>query len=168
MIRGGYGWYYSQTVSLNIINNAFSAPPGAQLVQLTGNTITPDLSYAGKIGLAPQDLFKGLTFGIITGAQDIMLNGYTQQWSMSLGQEVGQGLVLEAQYLGSKGTHLETSNDFNSTSTPRAGALVNNVPFPQWGRLFGFSSGATSSYNAMLLTAEKRFGEGLAFKGAYT
>jgi hypothetical protein len=168
VVRGGYGWFYSQTASLNILNNAFSAPPGAQLVQLTGNTQTPDLRYAGKTGLAPDDYFKGLTFGLITGSQDIMLHGYTQQWSLSAGREIGNGLSLEAQYLGSKGTHLENSADFNSTNTPRAGALANNVPFPKWGRLFGFASGANSNYNAMLVTAEKRFGEGLAFKSSYT
>ena len=168
VVRGGYGWFYSQTASLNILNNAFSAPPGAQLVQLTGDTRTPDLRYGGKTGLAPADYFKGLTFGLITGSEDTMLNGYTQQWSLSVGREIGKGFILEGQYLGSKGTHLETSNDFNSTNTPKAGALANNVPFPKWGRLFGFSSGASSNYNAMLITAEKRLGEGLAFKSSYT
>ena len=168
VIRGGYGWFYSQTVGLNIANNAFTSPPGSQLVSLTGNTTTPDLRYSGKIGLAPEDYFKSLTYGVITGSESTLLNGYTQQWSLSLGHEFGKGFTLETQYLGSKGTHLETFRDVNSTNTPKPGALANNVPFPQWGRLLGFVSGATSNYNALLITAEKRFGEGLAFKSSYT
>src|SRR3954470_242130 len=87
---------------------------------------------------------------------------------MSVAHEFGRGFTLETQYLGSKGTHIETFRDFNSTNNPKPGALASNVPFPQWGRLLGFVSGATSNYNALLVTAEKRFGEGLAFKTSYT
>ncbi|MEP6536496.1 MAG: TonB-dependent receptor [Bryobacteraceae bacterium] len=168
VVRGGYGWFYSQTVGLNIANNAFSSPPGSQLVSLSGNTTTPDLRYSGKTGLSPADYFRSLTYGVITGSESTLLNGYTQQYSLSVGHEFGKSFTLETQYLGSKGTHIETFRDFNSTNNPKPGALASNVPFPQWGRLLGFVSGATSNYNALLVTAEKRFGEGLAFKGSYT
>jgi len=92
---------------------------------------------------------------------------YTQQWSFSIDQEIGKSLVVEAQYLGSKGTHIESSLDYNATA-PGSASLQNRLPYPKWSRVFGFNSGAAANYNALLLSAEKRFGSGLVFKGAYT
>ena len=45
---------------------------------------------------------------------------------------------------------------------------LTRVPFPQYDRIYGFNSGAAANYHAMLLSAEKRFGGGLSFKGSYT
>ena len=69
--------------------------------------------------------------------------------------------------MGSKTTHLYNLFDYNAT-TPGVTALSTRVPYPQWGRIYGFSSGAGANYNALLLTAEKRMAQGLTFKASYT
>jgi hypothetical protein len=129
---------------------------------------TPTLNYGGQIGTSPEQALRTATFGLLTGPEDRFLDGYTQQWSLSLGRTIGQSFVLEAQYLGSKGTHLENLIDYNAAPTAGSGALTTRVPHPAWGRVAGFSSGAAASYNALMLTAEKRLSRGLQFKGAYT
>ena len=40
--------------------------------------------------------------GLLTGLENQWLEAYTQQWSFSVGQELGKDFVVEAQYLGSK------------------------------------------------------------------
>jgi hypothetical protein len=167
VIRGGYGWYYSSPQSINFVDNAVVAPPAYQWVTIPADPRVPDLHWNGKQGVAPETFLRGVTYGLLTGIEQQWLNGYTQQWSLSLSQELTRDLVLEAQYLGSKSTHLERAYDNNFTS-PSPEPLASRVPFPKWSRIFGFSSGGTANYNAMLLSAEHRFAEGLAFKGAYT
>ena len=51
---------------------------------------------------------------------------------------------------------------------PGPGTLQNRVPFPKWNRVYGFNSGGSANYNALLVSVEKRMGHGLTFKGAYT
>jgi len=84
-----------------------------------------------------------------------------------MARQVGKSFLFEAQYLGSKTTHLNNLFDYNAT-TPGTSALSSRVPYPKWGRVYGFSSGAGANYNALLLSAEKRLSHGLTFKTAYT
>ncbi len=167
VIRGGYGIYYSSSQLANISQNSVTGPPAQLWAGFTSDTITPTLNYGGDIGKTPEETFKTIRLGVLTGFENQWLEAYTQQWSFSVGQEFGKDFVVEAQYLGSKSTHVENIFDYNYT-TPGTTALATRLPFPQWDRIAGFSSGAAANYNALLLSAERRFSDGLSFKGSYT
>lgn len=165
VVRGGYGIFYSSAQLMNLVQNAVTGPPAQLWAGYVSAVDRPTLTWAGDIA-NPQGSLATAVFGLLTSPENQWLDGYTQQWSLSIGQEV-KGVVLEAQYLGSKGTHLENSMDYNFT-TPGPGALAQRRPFPKWDRIFGFNSSGAASYQGLLLTAEKRMGKGLLFKGAYT
>ena len=167
VVRGGYGWYYSSAQLGNIVQNSLTGPPAQFWPTFSSDPKTPTLNWAGQIGVSQEQAFKTATFGLLSGPEQQWLDAYTQQWSLTIGQEVRQNLVLEAQYLGSKSTHVENSFDYNYAA-PGPGALPTRVPYPKWGRVFGFSNGAAANYNALMLTAEQRLAGGLSFKGAYT
>ena len=167
VIRGGYGWYYSSPPVLNLAQNAVSGPPSQLWANYVSDLQKPTLTYGGAIGVPVDQALRTATFGVITGPEAKFLNGYTQQWSMSIAHEVAKNFVFEAQYLGSKSTHIENLLDYNAT-TPGLTNLGTRVPFPKWSYVLGFSSGAAANYNALMLTAEKRLGRGLAFKSSYT
>ena len=167
VIRGRYGMYYSSSQLNNLSQNSVTGPPAQLWAGFTSDTITPTLNYGGDIGKTPEETFKTLRLGLLTGFENQWLDAYTQQWSFSVGQELGKDFVVEAQYLGSKSTHVENLFDYNYT-TPGTSALVNRLPFPKYDRIAGFSSGAAANYNALLLSAERRFSAGLSFKGSYT
>ena len=167
VIRGGYGIYYSSSQLNNISQNSVTGPPAQLWAGFTSDTITPTLNYGGEIGKTPEETFKTVRLGVLTGLENQWLEAYTQQWSFSVGQEFGKDFVVEAQYLGSKSTHVENVFDYNYT-TPGTSALATRLPFPKWDRIAGFSSGAAANYNALLLSAERRFSDGLSFKGSYT
>ena len=167
VIRTGYGFYYSSAQLANLVQNSVTGPPAQIWPTNVSDPDTPTLDYGGPIGSPPEDALKVATFGVITGPENQWLEAYTQQWSFSVGQTLGTDLVLQAQYLGSKSTHVENLIDYNHVA-PGPGRLQERLPFPNWGRLAGFSSGAGASYHALLLTAEKRYSHGLTFKGAYT
>ena len=70
-----------------------------------------------------------------------------------MGQELGKDFAVEAQYLGSQSNHIETAFDYNY-APPGTAALSTRAPFPQYDRIYGFSSGAAANYHAMLLSAK--------------
>lgn len=168
VVRGGYGIYYSSAQLNNIIQNSVTGPPAQLWPTYQSDPTKPTLNYGGKIGTSPDQALLTTTFGVLTGPENKFLDGYTQQWSFSVGRTIGQSFMVEVQYLGSKGTHLENFFDYNAAQTAGPGSLASRVPFSQWGRVAGFSSGAAASYNALMLTAEKRLSHGLQFKGSYT
>ncbi len=169
VVRGGYGWYYSSAQWNNLAQNSTSAPPAQVTADLrTSDIRNPDLRYDGIVGRPLTASVSTAPIGVITSLEGKMLDGYTQQWSLSIAKTVGRNLVFEGQYLGSKSTHLEHVNEYNDAEAPSSVSLTNRVRFPKWNRVLGFSSGATANYNALILNAEKRYSYGLSFRGSYT
>ncbi len=167
VVRGGYGWYYGAPPTINLVQNAQTGPPSQFWVTYTSALTNPTLNYGGQIGVSPDQALKTATFGLLSGPEGHFLSAYTQQYSLSVSHQLGRSWLFEGQYLGSKTTHLENLFDYNAT-TAGATPLATRVPYPQWARIYGFSSGAGANYNALLLSAEKRLSHGLAFKAAYT
>lgn len=166
VVRGGYGIFYSSPQLMNLIQNSVTGPPAQLWAGYTSEVTRPTLTWAGDIN-NPNGSLATAIFGLLTGPQNEWTDGYTQQWSLSVSREVTSSIVIEAQYLGSKSTHLENAQDYNSV-LPGPGALQARVPFPKWNRVYGFNSSGAANYNALLLSVEKRMGKGLMFKGAYT
>jgi Carboxypeptidase regulatory-like domain/TonB dependent receptor-like, beta-barrel len=121
---------------------------------------------------------------------------YMQQWNFGLQQQLGKSMAVEVTYDGMKGTHLtdvgyylsqltpsqlgpqvikQVSNPFSgiinvgtlASPTVAAGQLMRS--FPQYASVQVFQPDeAISSYNALLVKAEKRFSNGLTFVLSYT
>lgn len=166
VVRGGYGIFFSSPQLMNLIQNSVTGPPAQLWAGYTSDVARPTLTWAGDIS-NPNGSLATAIFGLLTGPQNDWTDGYTQQWSLSVAQEVTRNTVVEVQYLGSKSTHLETAQDYNSVQ-PGPGTLQARVPYPKWNRVYGFNSGGAANYNALLVSVEKRMGQGLTFKGAYT
>jgi len=149
------------------VQNAQTGPPSQFWTNYSSAVNRPTLTYGGQVGVPADQALKTATFGLLSGPESHFLNAYSQQWSFSIARQVGKSFLFEGQYLGSKTTHLNNLFDYNAT-TPGTSALSSRVPYPKWGRVYGFSSGAGANYNALLLSAEKRLSHGLTFKAAYT
>ena len=123
---------------------------------------------------------------------------YSQQFSLSLQLEPIRSLLIEATYSGNRGIHLQNSNlninQLTSDQLKLGNALLARVPNPFFGviqvgslatatttagqllRPYPHFTGVTlreftdgsSSYHALLLRVERRFGHGLTFLGSYT
>ncbi|MFN0170665.1 MAG: carboxypeptidase regulatory-like domain-containing protein [Bryobacteraceae bacterium] len=167
VVRAGYGWYYSGAQLTNLVQNSVTGPPAQLWPTYVGSLTVPDVNWIGKVGQTAQEAFRAATFGVLTSPEQQWLDAYTQQWSMSVGHDLGKNFTVDLQYLGSKSTHVENSFDYNAT-LPDPAPLQPRLPNPKWGREFGFNSGASANYHALLVTAEKRLGKGLGFKASYT
>jgi hypothetical protein len=166
VVRGGYGIFYSGPQLMNLVQNSVTGPPAQLWAGYTSDLSRPTLTWAGDVN-NPNGSLATAIFGVLTSPENNWIDGYTQQWSLSVAQEVGKSTVFEVQYLGSKSTHLENSLDYNATQ-PGPGNVQTRIPWPKWNRVFGFNSSGASNYHGLLVSAEKRMGKGLMFKTAYT
>ncbi len=144
VVRGGYGIFYD-LVGINTTTarqTGFSQSTPIQASLDSGLTFIATnanpfpnglLKPAGAAGGLSTNLGQGFT--VYTAKR---LNGYAQRFSIGLQQQVGE-VLLEATYLGNRGTRLETNrginnmpNEYLSTSPFRDNATINylSATFP--------------------------------------
>jgi hypothetical protein len=168
VLRGGYGIFWNNpltgTSSAKPIN-----PPFLLAQSLTTNF---EPLYRLSAGLPPPPALdinrppSGATRSIFDpNFQD----GYAQQWNLNIQQQLKGDYVLEASYVGSKGTHLVVKRDINQ-APPVVSVKDQNVnrPFPALRSLSRVESSGSSSHHALLTKFSKRFGNGLQFVNSYT
>jgi hypothetical protein len=164
-VRAAYAILADQPVT-NVVTPLTANPPLATPLSITTGVYSFNnaATVAGNAGLAPNAIDPNLN------------NAYIQSWNLNVQREVRPGFAVTAGYYGSKGTHLRTARNINQ---PVNGVFANR-PFPTLSATSPIRPGATlnaiaqiessgiSSYNALWLTANKRFGRGLQFNASYT
>ncbi|MDX2154824.1 MAG: TonB-dependent receptor [Bryobacteraceae bacterium] len=102
----------------------------------------------------------------------------TDQWNFTIQHQLPAGIVAEAGYVGTKGTHVFAGfggdYDFNQPTVQGFGTLTTNQRKPFFNR-FGWSQNfryygndASNNYHALQLKAEKRFSRGFSLLTHYT
>jgi hypothetical protein len=104
---------------------------------------------------------------------------YLMQYNLNLQQEILGGIVLSAGYIGSRGIHLPRPSEANFNRPevqpdgtlffplrPAAGGVIRNNP--NFVSLLLRDTGGNSWYNALVLSANKRWSNNLQFQVSYT
>lgn len=167
-IRGGFGVFYSAILPMRYRFQISAVPPFANLIAIPALGICPFPNSFGCLNIVNFPL--GLRWQTEFEAKQPTI----YQWNLNVQRELGRDLVVQAGYVGSRGVHLETGFTSN---VRRDFMLVNGEKFfPGTGprinpccssiQVLGFNGDAY--YNAMQLTATKRFSKGLQFQLAYT
>ena len=104
VLRGGYGIFYSGT-ELNSIRNGLDNTFPVVLAQSFAHVATAplDLTLASPWNQALAKLTGTTTSA---GYEVHAPTGYLQSYSLKLERDIGHGIVFEAGFVGSKGTHL--------------------------------------------------------------
>jgi len=156
VVRSAYGIFYDSSIGqINVFPRI--NPPYYDLGLYQQNANAPPL-------WTPQTILLQ-TGGV---AQDEMIspkfrNGYMQQWNADLQYEVLPDWMVDAAFVGSKGTHLSDVIDLNQQD-PVTGLF----PYPQFASILYVGSDASSSYNSLQLRSEKRTRSGLSLLLSYT
>jgi hypothetical protein len=157
VVRSAYGIFYDSTIGQVNVFPRINPP-------------YYNLSFFENGSCAPYGLCN--VQNILTGppglVQDNMISpkfrdGYMQQWNADLQYEVLPNWMVDAAYVGSKGTHLANVLDLNQQN-PVTGVF----PYPQFASILYVESSASSNYNALQLRSEKRTSVGLSLLLAYT
>jgi hypothetical protein len=92
--------------------------------------------------------------------------GYLQQWNFSVQRQFGRNRVLEAAYVGSKGSRLLAGRDINQP-LPNPQPL-NLRPNPRFDDITALESRGSSAYHSLQLRLQQRLQAGLSLLGSYT
>lgn len=181
-VRAGYGIYYDSGLFGTYEQNTFADPPYVRSVNYTNASFSN--IGAGTLGVSASALGLHAT-------QVPAQIPYSQQWNFSLQHRFQHDIVVEAAYVGSKGTHLLGIVDINQAPTGVAlaaglhtttaanpnstifttadDARINAVrPYYGWNYINSLETAFDSNYHSLQLTFRKNFGAAGLVGGAYT
>jgi len=160
VVRAAYGWYTTMlpgsagTTGIGgpwTTNTSFNYLGGA-VTQMFPDPFTQATNYSGVTSISAMD--------------PNYVNMRTQQWSFSIGHEF-MGTAINVAYTGTKTTHLPDTMDFNllhPSTTPFDPA---NRPYQLFSSVNITSSGGSSIYHGLTVTADHHFRNGLQFNANY-
>jgi hypothetical protein len=97
---------------------------------------------------------------------------YYLQWSAGVERELPNRMTVRAQYVGTRGHHLTYQMHVNGYQTVCEGCFApypyGKPPDPRFGDVTQFMSNATSRYNGLQLTFQRRSAAGLSWIANYT
>jgi hypothetical protein len=178
LVSSAYGIFYDPfyTGQGGPLQDPISAPPYLQTAQINvPNFADP---YAG-LPPAVNGFTQPMTLLVLN--KDLKLP-YAQDWNVNIQRSFGNDWLLEAGYIGTKGTHLPRfiegnpttfePGDTSQTDADRRRLFsgctrtdTNPCTFSSVGEIAGITN---SSYNALQASLKKRFSHGLSFLGSYT
>ncbi len=177
-IRASYGMFYD-TMS-NGQGTSFQAPvsslPWTQLVQFSGPGTTFVNPYGGQPKPQPNTFLRPAT---VVGTSKDAKPPYAQDWNFSLQRSLGKDYVVEARYVGTKGTRLPRNIEANpAVWGPGATAqnadrrrIYANCPADgtacQLVHVALLSNITNSTYHGMQVSLSRRFSGGLGLSGSY-
>jgi hypothetical protein len=154
IVRAGYGINYNTGAYGGIVRNLAFQPPFTFTETNIGTAATP---------LALQNAFPALP-NTVTNNYAVDRNfrlGYVQMWNLNVQREVARTVVIQADYTGSKGTHLDMLRAPNRL--PNGGLRIPGV------QAFTFEDSiADSILHSGSIRVNKRMAHGLSLSGSYT
>ena len=171
VVRSGFGLFYGQPDAISHDGDARFAhqpPDFSEFTFPTDRLFQPALivRQGFPAGLLPATTVQS-NVGIKT-ATPYMPSQYTSQWFFDVQRELPLNTVLTVSYIGTGSKHMVWTRNLNQPLTPGAAAIQQRRPYPFFGGITLRDPGASASYNALTVKAEKRFSQGLSFLLSYT
>lgn len=165
VLRTAYGLLTDQPVA-NAVGNLPFNPPFSNPINIS----SPGITFQNAFAMAQSS-------GVLSpnSINHDFRNSYIQSYNFNIQQQVTDSIGVMAGYFGSKGTHLRITRNINQfipgTATriyPKLSANSPIAPGVALSNIASIDSGGNSDYNALWLTANKRFSKGLQFNASYT
>ncbi len=163
LIRSGFGIYYNGSIFNQFPARLASQPPFAQSSTVTTSTTAPLTLATGFIAQPVQQTILN-TYAIDRG----YLTGYAQTWNLSVQKGLPRSLVIEATYLGTKGTRLDIERSPNRAAP---GSPLSAEERRRIGNAVGFtyeSAEGNSIYHSGNIRLTRRFRRGVSANLSYT
>ena len=166
-IRGGFGIFNASLRPDQYFLQLSTQPPFGNTVVLPG--VFPNAFTTLSNNPIP---FPSSLFTIQFDAKQTRV----YQYNLTLQRELGKDTLVSAGYVGSRGTNLLTNpninlrSDFQIVNGQKFFPQVDNPQFfnPNFSTINRLQFNGDSYYNALQLSANKRFSTGLQFQTAYT
>lgn len=166
VVRGGYGIFYSiaQFDNMNILQ--LNPPAGGSLT-----VINPASNPIATIqNPVPAEIYPANPiFNVVSVPADRKRrNAYLQNFNLQLSHEITNNDVIEAGWVGSKGTHVDTSLQNFNQADPGPGDVQSRRPYQGYARIRMIAPDTNTIYHSLQTRYEHRFSKGLSLTAAYT
>jgi hypothetical protein len=160
VLRGGYGRFYDRWSQF--ASSARNNYPFNQSVSIFNTSF--DNPAQGSLRIFPISL---------TNFSSPWNVPYMQKWSLGIERQLPYQIVLDTEYVGSKGTDLLFQRDINqpmASAAVASGQISANAirPYPGFASISTYETSGNSGYNSLQLSAVKRFSGSVALQGSYT
>jgi len=169
VVRAGYGISYVEEFGGNGTNPIQNPPGSTTQLLVYSTTALPTVRFSQGIPIPapvnvanPSGLYRQIAYDSAAA--------YAQNWDLSLQREFAQNWLIDAAYVGSKGTNLLEIIDPNQPipgSTPVATRRPLFALAPNVTTAVGASIG-NSTYHSFQLKVQKRLAKGFYVLGSYT
>jgi len=163
VIRGGYGIFYERIQGNDIYNVAPNPPNATTATIFNANLSNPG---GGVRAIFPSSL---------TVYDPVYDLPQVQQYNLGIQHRLAPGVVLATSYVGTKGTHLQSTRNLNQPRPEAAAqvlagtANVNQVrPFRGFANMDMYFNGTNSNYNSLQVSLRSDNFRGLTLQGSYT
>ncbi len=164
VVRGGFGIFYEPEGTSGRVNRNILPFLLSETVNQTQNVVpvrtTANFFLGSQLGsaLANPAILPTLTH------LDV---GRNQHYSFGVQQQLSPKTVLDINYVGNHGLHLQSTDDFNDPS-PAAGAVQARRPYQPWGTITFQSEDLGTTYQSLQTKVERRLANGITGLIAYT
>lgn len=179
VVRSGYGIYFGPPIPGS--NTASAGFETSGDYSSPDNGVTPTFLLRDGFPAAGQPTLDN-SYGAVRAGSPVKFAptfigldrqlGYSQQWNLSLQQELKGNIVVELACLGNVSHKLPAPNTNINQVRPELlgpGNAQTRRPFPQFGNVTLLSPmWGNSNYHGLNAKVEKRFSNGLNFLGNYT
>jgi hypothetical protein len=181
VIRAGGGLFYGYPYNAGTLAMPLNPPWGPIVYIQPPNTGVFD-PVSGQATVPVTDITTGFPSDVFQNyAQDSLLFLYDlapdkyhwpsiANYNLAVQQDLARQITLQVAYAGTKGYHLTTGADDNQpypSADPNSDPQTRR-PFPNLGTFGVVHTYGTSNYNALQVTVEKHYSQGLTFLAGYT
>jgi hypothetical protein len=96
-----------------------------------------------------------------------MKMGRNHHFNLGAQQQISRSTVLEVNYVGNIGQHLNGTSNINIPA-PAAGGVQARRPFPQFGNIMYFDTNMSNTYHSLQASFARRASRGLWYMASYT
>ena len=172
-LRASYGRFYDAWATVIQLAQNFGGNWPA-VATIENNSLNTSVQTAS----AHDPLNFGSTGGIVYPSNDFssvsqwmvdpnFRSPYMDQWNVGIQRELPGNAVLDANYVGSVGRHLDWG-PVENVPTPGPGTAQTRRPYPYMLQQWFDQSVGNSRYNALQVTVNKRASHGVTYLVAYT
>jgi Carboxypeptidase regulatory-like domain/TonB dependent receptor len=167
-VHGGYGIYYAAPDVVNSSGLSANAPADDYWAFYNSTYGAQGFNYLSNGFVHTPATTNAPELSPLNSVYPNVKTPYSEQWNLSLQQQIGSDNRITIAYVGNRGVHLVALYDINQ-ATPGASPanLQARRPYPYFGQISQLQTNEISNYNAVQVTAERR-SKNLTFLVSYT
>ncbi|MDR3724383.1 MAG: TonB-dependent receptor [Terracidiphilus sp.] len=156
-LHSGYGIYYAAPDVANSSGLSANAPAADYWAFYNGTYGASAFNYLSNGFVHIPATGNAPALAPLNAVSPNARTPYSEQWHLSLQQQIGSENRITVAYVGNRGVHLVSLLDINQ-ATPGASAatLQSRRPYPFFGQISQVQTNQVSNYNGLQVTAERR------------